>query len=100
MDSITLGIPLLIRLLEFAREEAADDEELHEIVEQMVYLSGEIAGEHPGVDWETTAPVLVMQDYEDIVGQHLLAEGAPNPGFEEVAGPPPMTEDELNDLTW
>jgi hypothetical protein len=32
-------VPLLIRLLEYAREDAASDVDLHEVVEKMIHLS-------------------------------------------------------------
>ena len=34
MDTITLDVPLLIRLLEFAREDAPDDMALHVVAEK------------------------------------------------------------------
>jgi hypothetical protein len=38
-DKITLDVPLLIRLLEWAREDAKDDIQLHKISEKLVELS-------------------------------------------------------------
>jgi hypothetical protein len=53
-DVIKVNVPLLIRLLEYARENAKGDIDLHLVVERMVDLSEE--GE-----------VLEMDDYSDIV---------------------------------
>jgi len=38
-DVVHLEVPLLIRLLEYAREDAASDVDLHEVVEKMIHLS-------------------------------------------------------------
>ena len=35
-DTITLGVPLFIKLLEWAREEAKEDEPLHVVAEHLV----------------------------------------------------------------
>mgnify|MGYP000399706839 CR=1 FL=1 len=53
-DVIKLNIPLMIRLLEFAREDASKDVDLHVIVENLIDLSEE-------------GDVLEMEDYEEIV---------------------------------
>lgn len=52
MDKITMDVPLFIRLLEFAREDAKDDMELHTMTENAVELG------------EKT---LTMKDYDKIV---------------------------------
>jgi hypothetical protein len=38
-DVVHLEVPLLIRLLEYAREDAASDVDLHEIAEKMIHMS-------------------------------------------------------------
>lgn len=53
-DVIKLNVPLMIRLLEYAREDANHDVDLHVIVENLIDLSEE--GE-----------VLEMKDYSEIV---------------------------------
>lgn len=53
-DIIKVNVPLMIRLLEYARENAKDDVDLHLIVERMIDL-GEV-GE-----------ALEMDDYAEIV---------------------------------
>ena len=39
-DTVTMTIPLLIKLMEWAREEAKSDIDIHELVEQLVSQSG------------------------------------------------------------
>ena len=61
-DIVKLDVPLFIRLLEFAREDASSDEELHRIAENVIELS-QIGG------------TLGMMDYELIMGANReLAE--------------------------
>lgn len=62
VDSVTLDIPLLIRLMEFAREDAQDDMTLHQIAERMIGMKEE-------------GQALSMSDYEDIVGSVNEAHG-------------------------
>ena len=61
-DVVKLDIPLLVRLLEYAREDAETDMDLHNVAEMLIKLSG---------DGDT----LSMQNYDQIVGdQKLLPE--------------------------
>ena len=53
-DSVTLDIPLFIRLLEYAREDAQSDADLHSLVERAIQLSG-------------SESVLSMDDYPALV---------------------------------
>jgi hypothetical protein len=54
-DTVTIDIPLIIRLLEYAREDAHSDVDLHDVTENLIRL---------GLDDK----VLTMDDYESIVG--------------------------------
>ena len=54
-DTITMDVPLFIRMLEYAREDASTDIDLHDIAEKAIGLSSE-------------DKVLTMTDYEFIVG--------------------------------
>jgi hypothetical protein len=54
-DTITVDVPLFIRLLEYAREDAKTDMDLHDLAENIISLSED--GE-----------VLTMDDYNAIVG--------------------------------
>jgi hypothetical protein len=54
-DSVSMDIPLLIRLLEYAREEAQSDVDIHQVTEKLIGLS-------------TEGRTLSMDDYNGIVG--------------------------------
>ena len=56
-DVITLNVPLMIRLLEYARESAMGDNDLHVVVERLIDLSEE-------------NEVLTMENYADIVQEY------------------------------
>lgn len=53
-DTIRLDIPLFIRLLEYAREDAKDDVDLHSVSERVINLS-------------SSGETLTMDDYDSIV---------------------------------
>jgi len=57
-DTITVDVPLFIRLLEYAREDANTDMDLHDLAENIIGLSED--GE-----------VLTMDDYNAIVGTKI-----------------------------
>ena len=70
-DKITVDVPLFIRLLEYAREDAKTDMDLHNVTEKVISLS-------------TEDKVLTMSDYNSIVGG--LNEGiAGSPGLSQIA---------------
>ena len=52
-DSIRIDVPLLIRLLEYAREDAKTDLDLHDVAEHLIDLS-------------STGQILTMKDYTKI----------------------------------
>jgi hypothetical protein len=54
IDKITMDVPLFIRMLEFAREDAKSDLDLHDATEKAIALS-------------ETGRTLTMADYEIIV---------------------------------
>ena len=54
-DTITLDVPLFIRLLEYAREDAQSDMDLHRVTENAISLA-------------LSGKILTMRDYEMIVG--------------------------------
>ena len=54
IDTVTVDVPLLLRLLEYAKEDAQTDMDLHHVTENLIELSQSIN-------------TLTMQDYEDIV---------------------------------
>jgi len=61
VDTITMDVPLFIRMLEYSREDAAEDMDLHDVTEKAISL-----GKERGI--------LQMEDYDEIVG---TAEDAP-----------------------
>ena len=58
-DKITVDVPLLIRLLEYAKEDAKDDVELHNIATKLIELSEE-------------GDCLNMSNYAEIVGKPTI----------------------------
>lgn len=77
IDKICLDVPLLIRLLELAREDIKTDAQLHELVERITSAS-------------KTVPILGMEQYAAIVGQDTPAMAA----FKALArlkGSPPVS---------
>jgi hypothetical protein len=68
VDTITMDVPLFIRMLEYSREDAAADVDLHDVTEKANKL-----GKERGI--------LSMEDYEEIVG---AAENAPKDEMNEV----------------
>jgi hypothetical protein len=68
VDTVSMDVPLLLRVLEFAREEVENDMVLHDVVERLIAMSKD-------------GP-LSMDDYESIVGD---VEALPAPEeFEEA----------------
>ena len=61
VDKITVDVPLFIRLLEYAREDAKTDMDLHDLTERIISMSAE-------------GQTLTMQDYDAIAGNANLAE--------------------------
>jgi hypothetical protein len=55
MDVISVDVPLFIRLLEFAREDATDDMMLHDVAEKLIELCAD-------------GDIMQMEQYDEIVG--------------------------------
>lgn len=68
-DTVSVDVPLLIRLLEYAREDAKTDLDLHYVAERLIELSRE-------------GNVLTMNDYDNIcpTEEPSLAEDASGGG--------------------
>jgi hypothetical protein len=61
-DIISVDVPLFIRLLEYAREDAQTDMDLHDVAEKIISLAA-------------SGKTLTMDDYSSIVGsQEDIAE--------------------------
>lgn len=58
IDVVTFDIPLLIRMLEYAREDAKTDMDLHDVVSKLI-------------DMSTDGKTLTMRDYDSIVSPKL-----------------------------
>jgi len=54
-DTVSMDIPLLLRMMEYAREDAKTDEDLHDVAEKMIALS-------------KNHDYLCMDNYNEIVG--------------------------------
>ena len=81
VDTVTMDIPLLLRMMEYAREDAQEDMDLHDVAERMIKLSKD-------------GP-LSMDDYDSIVGEvealpaqeeEPVEEGYYAPGPETMPG--------------
>jgi hypothetical protein len=66
IDSVSLDIPLLIRIVEYAREDAKDDMALHHIVDKLIELS-------------QSGETLTMDHYDAIVGEQNESLKTDNP---------------------
>lgn len=60
-DVVAFDVPTFIRLLEFAREDATDDEALHQATSKIIELSQD-------------GQVLTMDNYDDIVAGNTKAD--------------------------
>jgi hypothetical protein len=67
VDTITMDVPLFIRMLEYSREDAAEDMDLHDVTEKAIAL-----GKERGI--------LQMDDYDEIIGttKEIEENVAPN----------------------
>jgi len=54
-DIISVDVPLFIRLLEYAREDAQTDMDLHDVAENIISLA-------------SSGKTLTMDDYDSIIG--------------------------------
>ena len=54
-DTITVDVPLFIRLLEYAREDAQSDMDLHDVAQNIISLA-------------SSGKTLSMNDYSTIIG--------------------------------
>tara|TARA_R110000803_G_scaffold23316_2_gene57314 strand:+ start:521 stop:784 length:264 start_codon:yes stop_codon:yes gene_type:complete len=55
VDSATMDIPLMIRMFEYAREDAKTDMDIHRVTENIIRLSA-------------TGKILTMREYDEIIG--------------------------------
>ena len=75
VDTVTLDVPLLLRMLEYAKEDAKTDMDLHDVTERMIELA--------------KSGTLSMEHYNDIVQQSQSMEESQlmtESQFDEAAG--------------
>lgn len=73
VDTVTVDVPLMIRMLEYAREDAKTDMDLHDVADKMIELSKK--------------GTLTMDNYAEIVGQEVMnIEEAPGDIRKALAG--------------
>lgn len=63
VDKVTMDVPLLLRIMEYSKEDAKTDMDLHHVVEKLVSLSSE-------------GQVLNMDHYDKLIGS-VSEQGAP-----------------------
>ena len=78
-DHVALDVPLLIRLLEYAREDAGTDMDLHRVAERLITMSNE-------------GRTLSMNDYDSIVGADVEVEEDIAPAVPTAGGPAGATQ--------
>jgi len=71
VDTVTMDVPLMIRMFEYAREEAKSDMDLHDVAEKLIALG-------------TGGSTLTMDNYEDIVSN--VENGIEDHEMDEAAG--------------
>jgi len=79
VDTVTMDVPLMIRMFEYAREEAKSDMDLHDVAEKLIALG-------------TGGSTLTMDNYEDIISN--VENGVEDREMGEAAG------DKLTDLEY
>jgi hypothetical protein len=82
-DAVSMDIPLLIRIMEYAREDAQTDQDLHNVAERLIAM---------GADGNT----LGMDQYDAIVGQPELDEEIVAPATPGVAPTAPAANTASN----
>jgi hypothetical protein len=73
IDIVTLDVPLFIRMLEYAKEDAADDMDLHELATKTIALSKQRG-------------ILSMEDYEALIPAERSIEEPINEGVDIKVG--------------
>lgn len=69
-DTITIDVPLFIRMLELAREDIKDDAELHHVVERVLAIKNR--------------GTLTMDDYAEIQGEKDLSPHKPDADIADI----------------
>ena len=85
IDVITVDVPLFIRLLEFAREDATDDMKLHSVTEKLTELCAD-------------GDIMTMEQYDDIVSDKV--NGADTSGMNAVEDNMHEKPEELDEVSY
>jgi len=71
VDVVKMDIPLFIRMLEFAREDAVDDEQLHAVTERITKMAAE-------------GNIITMAEYDKIVGASTEEQESKDPNTSKI----------------
>lgn len=74
VDVVKMDIPLFIRMLEFAREDAVDDEQLHAVTERITKMAAE-------------GKIITMAEYDKIVGASTEEQESKDPNTDPNTDP-------------
>ena len=85
MDVISVDVPLFIRLLEFAREDATDDMKLHDVAEKLIEMCAD-------------GDIMTMEQYDEIVGSQ--ENGADTSGMNAVEDNMHEKQEELDEVSY
>jgi hypothetical protein len=87
MDVITVDVPLFIRLLEFAREDATDDMMLHDVAEKLIEMCAD-------------GDIMQMEQYDEIVGSKEQVDTSGMNAVEDNMHPQNKDMDTINEQRW
>ena len=77
-DTVSMDVPLLIRIMEYAKEDAKDDMDLHRVAEKLVSMSNQ-------------GRTLSMDDYDNVIGNDIETEDV-QPAVPTAGGPAGATQ--------
>ena len=83
-DFVIMDVPLFIRMLEYAREDATSDMDLHDVAEKLIKLSA-------------TGKPVTMKFYDSIVSKTTPAKSKPEPKKVEPKKAEPKTDEKLDE---
>jgi len=87
MDVITVDVPLFIRLLEFAREDATDDMKLHDVAEKLIEMCAD-------------GDIMQMEQYDEIVGSKEQVDTSGMNAVEDNMHPQNKDMNTINEQRW
>jgi hypothetical protein len=87
MDIITVDVPLFIRLLEFAREDATDDMMLHDVAEKLIEMCAD-------------GDIMQMEQYDEIVGSKEQVDTSGMNAVEDNMHPQNKDMNTINEQRW